>query len=73
MKKIIILILLLTSCTDKMKDQAQKLSKEIIIADGHIDLPYRLHKEGLINEKNINTTSINCSIISNHLFLIFFL
>jgi len=54
MKKIIILILLLTSCTDKMKDQAQKLSKEIIIADGHIDLPYRLHKEGLINEKNIN-------------------
>ena len=37
-----------------MKNRAEKLSKEIIIIDGHIDLPYRLYKDGLINEKKIN-------------------
>ena len=37
-----------------MKNRAEKLSKEIIITDGHIDLPYRLYKDGLINEKKIN-------------------
>ena len=37
-----------------MRDKAKKLSKELIIADGHIDLPYRLHEEGLIYEENID-------------------
>ena len=37
-----------------MKNRAEKLSKEIIITDGHIDLPYKLYKDGLINEKKIN-------------------
>ena len=36
------------------KKKADKYSKEFIIADGHIDLPYRLYKEGLLYEKNIN-------------------
>ncbi|MEC7877945.1 MAG: dipeptidase [Bacteroidota bacterium] len=37
-----------------MRDKAKKLSEELIIADGHIDLPYRLHEEGLIYEENID-------------------
>ena len=36
------------------KKKADKYSKEFIIADGHIDLPYRLYKEDLLYEKNIN-------------------
>ena len=36
------------------KRKAIKYSKDFIIADGHIDLPYRLYKEGLIFKKNIN-------------------
>ena len=34
--------------------KAIKYSKDFIIADGHIDLPFRLYKEGLLNKKNIN-------------------
>jgi len=37
-----------------MSYKAKELSKELIIADGHIDLPYRLHEEGLIYEENID-------------------
>ena len=37
-----------------MRYKAKKVSKELIIADGHIDLPYRLHEEGLIYEENID-------------------
>tara|TARA_B100000287_G_scaffold433516_1_gene495436 strand:+ start:387 stop:1520 length:1134 start_codon:yes stop_codon:yes gene_type:complete len=36
------------------KLKAIKYSKDFIIADGHIDLPYRLNKEGLLFEKNID-------------------
>tara|TARA_B100002051_G_scaffold268136_1_gene297556 strand:+ start:862 stop:1995 length:1134 start_codon:yes stop_codon:yes gene_type:complete len=36
------------------KSKAIKYSKDFIIADGHIDLPYRLNKEGLLFEKNID-------------------
>ncbi len=37
-----------------MNEKAKKLSKENIIVDGHIDLPFRLYKENLIEEENIN-------------------
>jgi len=37
-----------------MNEKAKKLSKENIIVDGHIDLPFRLYKENLLKEKNIN-------------------
>ena len=36
------------------KKKAVKYSKDFIIADGHIDLPFRLNKEGLLFEKSIN-------------------
>lgn len=36
------------------KRKAIKYSKDFIIVDGHIDLPYRLYKEGLLFKKNIN-------------------
>ena len=36
------------------KKKAIKYSKDFIIADGHIDLPFRLNKEGLLFNKNIN-------------------
>ena len=36
-----------------MNHQAEKLSKENIIIDGHIDLPFRLYKKNLLFEKNI--------------------
>ena len=35
-----------------MIEKAKKISKEIIISDGHIDLPYRLKNEGYL--KSIN-------------------
>ena len=38
---------------NKMSHQAEKLSKENIIIDGHIDLPFRLYKKNLLFEKNI--------------------
>ncbi len=50
----IFLTMFLFSCYNNMRDKAKKLSKELIIADGHIDLPYRLHEEGLIYEENID-------------------
>ena len=37
----------------KMSHQAEKLSKENIIIDGHIDLPFRLYKKNLLFDKNI--------------------
>ena len=36
------------------KRKAIKYSKDFIIVDGHIDLPYRLYKKGLLFKKNIN-------------------
>ena len=33
------------------KRKAIKYSKDFIIADGHIDLPYRLYKKGLLFKK----------------------
>ena len=36
------------------RTKAIKYSKDFIIADGHIDLPYRLNKEGLLFKKNID-------------------
>ena len=55
MKSFLLLILILFSCTNNMnKLKAIKYSKDFIIADGHIDLPYRLNKEGLLFEKNID-------------------
>jgi len=36
------------------KSIAIKYSNEFIIADGHIDLPFRLNKEGLLYKKNID-------------------
>ena len=36
------------------KKKAIKYSKDFIIVDGHIDLPFRLYKEGLLFKKNIN-------------------
>ncbi len=55
MKSFLLLILILFSCTNNMnKSKAIKYSKDFIIADGHIDLPYRLNKEGLLFEKNID-------------------
>ena len=35
-----------------MSHKAEKLSKENIIIDGHIDLPFRLYKKNLLFEKN---------------------
>ena len=46
---IIILSLMLTNCTnndDKLKARANELAQKFIITDGHIDLPWRLHKNG---------------------------
>ena len=46
---IIILSLMLTNCTnndDKLKARASELAQKFIITDGHIDLPWRLHKNG---------------------------
>jgi len=46
---IIILSLMLTNCTnndDKLKARAYELAQKFIITDGHIDLPWRLHKNG---------------------------
>ena len=36
------------------KKKAIKYSKDFILVDGHIDLPFRLNKEGLLFKKNIN-------------------
>ena len=36
------------------KTKAIKYAQDFIIADGHIDLPFRLNKEGLLFNKNIN-------------------
>ena len=52
--KYIYLTIFLFSCYNNMSYKAKELSKELIIADGHIDLPYRLHEEGLIYEENID-------------------
>ena len=44
---IVILSLMLTNCTnndDKLKARANELAQKFIITDGHIDLPWRLHK-----------------------------
>jgi membrane dipeptidase len=46
---IIILSLMLTNCTNndyKLKARANELAQKFIITDGHIDLPWRLHKNG---------------------------
>jgi len=46
---IITLSLMLTNCTnndDKLKARANELAQKFIITDGHIDLPWRLHKNG---------------------------
>lgn len=46
---IIILSLMLANCTnndDKLKARANELAQKFIITDGHIDLPWRLHKNG---------------------------
>lgn len=46
---IIILSLMLTNCTnndDKLKARANELAQKFIITDGHIDLPWRFHKNG---------------------------
>lgn len=46
---IIILSLMLTNCSnndDKLKARANELAQKFIITDGHIDLPWRLHKNG---------------------------
>ncbi|MDA0753863.1 MAG: dipeptidase [Candidatus Marinimicrobia bacterium] len=46
---IIILSLMLTNCTnndEKLKARANELAQKFIITDGHIDLPWRLHKNG---------------------------
>lgn len=46
---IIILSLMLTNCNnndDKLKARANELAQKFIITDGHIDLPWRLHKNG---------------------------
>ena len=37
-----------------IREIAIKYSQELLIADGHIDLPYRLFKENLLYEKNID-------------------
>ena len=34
------------------KTKAIKYAQDFIIADGHIDLPFRLNKEGLLFNKN---------------------
>lgn len=48
------------SCNDmNILEKAKKISKEIIISDGHIDLPYRLKNEGYL--KSINK-KINLNI-----------
>jgi membrane dipeptidase len=48
------------SCNNiSMIEKAKKISKEIIISDGHIDLPYRLKNEGYL--KSINK-KINLNI-----------
>ena len=36
-----------------MNYQSEKLSRENIIIDGHIDLPFRLYKKNLLFEKKI--------------------
>lgn len=52
--------LLMSSCNDmNILKKAKKISKEIIISDGHIDLPYRLKNEGYL--KSINK-KINLNI-----------
>ena len=52
--------LLMSSCNDmNILEKAKKISKEIIISDGHIDLPYRLKNEGYL--KSINK-KINLNI-----------
>ena len=52
--------LLMFSCNDmNILEKAKKISKEIIISDGHIDLPYRLKNEGYL--KSINK-KINLNI-----------
>jgi len=46
---IIIFSLMLTNCTnndEKLKAKANELAQKFIITDGHIDLPWRLHKNG---------------------------
>jgi len=50
----------MSSCNDmNILEKAKKISKEIIISDGHIDLPYRLKNEGYL--KSINK-KINLNI-----------
>jgi len=50
----------MSSCNDmNILKKAKKISKEIIISDGHIDLPYRLKNEGYL--KSINK-KINLNI-----------
>ena len=51
---LIIIVFFVISCQNDFVEKSRLLSKEIIIADGHIDLPYRLNAEGLLNEKEID-------------------
>ncbi|MFL2666322.1 MAG: dipeptidase [Flavobacteriaceae bacterium] len=46
--------LLLINCKNEIREKSKILSQETIIADGHVDLPYRLYQEGLINNNHID-------------------
>ena len=53
-KIILILIstLILTNCNDNedlLMERANELAQKFIITDGHIDLPWRLHKGGSVS------------------------
>jgi membrane dipeptidase len=53
MRLFYLIFFLMSSCNNiSMIEKAKKISKEIIISDGHIDLPYRLKNEGYL--KSIN-------------------
>ena len=53
MRLFYLIFFLMSSCNNiSMIEKATKISKEIIISDGHIDLPYRLKNEGYL--KSIN-------------------
>ena len=60
MRLFYLIFFLMSSCNDiSMIEKAKIISKEIIISDGHIDLPYRLKNEGYL--KSINK-KINLNI-----------
>ena len=60
MRLFYLIFFLMSSCNNiSMIEKAKKISKEIIISDGHIDLPYRLKNEGYL--KSINK-KINLNI-----------